>query len=313
MHISAALQGSVTAVYSVTFITALLGNILLTHIIRQNRPLTAVSILMVNMAVSDLLTAVFIMPYSVAYTYVQYRWFGGITGTITCKLLHFVIGTTIAASIFTLLAISFERYIAIVKPGLCPLFTKRPIMLSVSIWFSSVTFMCVLLYVYVQINLDGVPYCFAEWESFFQNNNLSPKIFYSSIAIMLYILPLIAITVSSRLIIKKLKDQEAIFNGLRSTRREISFQKRNHQVMRMLLVIVALFAVCWLPIHVLHILIYFYEDIYRSLPLSVPLYLFWFSHTNSALNPWVVILLNGSFRETFMDMVRGLRCYLRFR
>ena len=307
---SATLQVSLTAVYCATFITALLGNILLIQIIRQRHPLTPVSILIVNMAASDLLTAVFAMPYSVGYLYVQTRWFGGIAGTITCKLLHFVIGTTIAASIFALLAISVERYIAVVKPVLYPTFTKRPICLSTPIWLSSIIFMCVFLFVQVQTDLDDVPHCFADWEAYFQSK-INAKIFYSLVAIMLYILPLIAIAVSSMLIIKKQKGQKITFDEYQPTTHALNLQQRNHRVMRMLLVIVALFAVCWLPVHVLHILIYFYEDIYWSLPQSVPLYLFWISHANSALNPCVVILLNDSFRKTFMDMVRGLRCYKR--
>ncbi|KAL9984216.1 hypothetical protein ACROYT_G006489 [Oculina patagonica] len=71
------LQISLTAMYSITFITALLGNILLLHIIRLHRPFNSVSILISNMAASDLLTALFAMPYSTAYLYVQHRWFGG--------------------------------------------------------------------------------------------------------------------------------------------------------------------------------------------------------------------------------------------
>ena len=83
--------------------------------------------------------------------------------------------------------------------------------------------------------------------------------------------------------------------------------------MRLLLAIVILFAVCWLPVHLLHFLIFFYQDIYLALPQSVPLFLFWVSHANSALNPCVVILLNGSFRKTLMALIRSLSCRLRFK
>ena len=308
---SSALQISLTAVYSVTFITALLGNILLIHIIRQRRPLSAVSILIVNMAASDLLAALFTIPYSVAYFYVQSHWFGGIAGTISCKVVHFVIGTTISSSIFTLLAISVERYIGVVKPVLYPSFIKHPALLSIAIWLSSVSYMGVFLYVYrVAKDHNGVSHCFADWEPL-SRTELSPKIFYSSVAIVLYILPLFIIAILSTLIIRKLEAQKISVNGYLSTTHALNFQNRNHYVMRMLLVIVMLFAVCWLPVHVLHLLMYFYPDIYNSLPLPVPLLLFWISHANSALNPCVVIILNGSFRKTFVDMVRCLCCYQR--
>ena len=310
--ISETLQESLTALYALTFITALLGNILLIYIIRQRRPLTPMSILIVNMAASDLLTALFTMPYSTAFLYVQTHWFGGIAGKITCKLLHFVIGSTIASSIFALLAISGERYIAVVKPLWYPAFTRRPILLSVSIWLSSVLFMCAFLFVYVQTDING-PHCYADWEAVFKNANLSPRIFYSTVAVTLYILPLTAIAVSSVIIMRKLKDQKIPFCAFHHTTREANFKKRNRYIMRLLLAIVILFAVCWLPVHLLHFLIFFYEDIYLALPKSVPLFLFWVSHANSALNPCVVILLNGSFRKTLMDLIRSLSCRLRFK
>ena len=119
--ISETLQESLTALYTLTFITALLGNILLIYIIKQRRPLTPMSILIVNMAASDLLTALFTMPYSVAFLYVQTRWFGGIAGKITCKLLQFVIGSTIASSIFALLAISITLLAVAITIYILPL------------------------------------------------------------------------------------------------------------------------------------------------------------------------------------------------
>lgn len=258
------------------------------------------------MAVSDLLTALFAMPYSTAYLYVQHRWFGGIVGTITCKLVNFVIGTTIAVSVFALLTISVERYIAVVKPLAYPKFIKRPILLSIAIWFLSVLFMSVSLFTHdVEIAPGGIALCFMDWEPLF--SSVSQKIFYSAVAIVLYVLPLFAIAVLSAFIIRKLNKTTAALDGDQPAEHASSTsRKRNHRVMRMLLVVVTLFAVCWLPIHVLHIVINFFADVYISLPPSVALFLFWVSHANSALNPCVFILLNDSFRKSFMGILRSL-------
>lgn len=292
--------------YSVTFITALLGNILLIHIIRLHRPFNSVSILIANMAASDLLTALFAMPYSAAYLYVQHGWFGGIMGSISCKLVNFVIGTTIAVSIFALLTISVERYIAVVKPLSYPTFIKRPILLSTAIWFSAVIFMSVFLYVHeVEMGSDGVTQCSMNWEPLF-GNKVSPKVFYATIAIVLYVLPLFSIAVLSALIIRKLNKTTASLDGNHLAEHvTVTARKRNHHVMRMLLAVITLFAVCWLPVHVLHILIYFFGGIYISLPPSVALLLYWVSHANSALNPCVIILLNDSFRKSLMTILQS--------
>ena len=313
LGLSGAFQTSIIATYCVTFIIALIGNILLIHITRERRPLNTVSVLIINMAASDLLAALFTMPYTVAFVYVQTRWFGGITGTISCKIVQFVIGSAIASSIFALLAISVERYVAVVKPILYPSFVKRPVLLSVAIWFSSLIFMGVNLYVFETVtDDDGVTHCFSNWEPL-MCNELSPKIFYTAVAILLYILPLVVIAVLSALIIKKLISQKQPDSGLQLPTHALNFHKRNHQVMRMLLAIVILFAVCWLPVHVLHLLLFFYEELYISLPTSVILSLFWISHANSAINPCVVILLNGSFRTSLTNKFHRLSCNLCFR
>lgn len=292
--------------YSVTFITALLGNMLLIHIIRLHRPFNSVSILIANMAASDLFTALFAMPYSAAYLYVQHRWFGGMMGSISCKLVNFVIGTTIAVSIFALLTISVERYIAVVKPLLYPTFIKRPILLSTAIWFSSVLFMSVFLYVHdIEMAPGGVTQCSMNWEPLL-SNELSPKIFYATVAIVLYVLPLFSIAVLSAFIMRKLNKTTASLDGNHlAEHATITARKRNHHVMRMLLAVITLFAVCWLPVHVLHILLYFYGDIYISLPPSVALLLYWVSHANSALNPCLIIVLNGSFRKSLMGILQS--------
>ena len=302
------LRVTLTAMYSVTFITALLGNILLMHIMRLNRPFNSVSILIANMAASDLLTALFAMPYSTAYLYVQHGWFGGIMGSISCKLVNFVVGTTIAVSIFALLTISVERYIAVVKPLSYSTFIKRPILLSTAIWLSAVIFMSVFLYIHdVEKGLDGVTQCSMNWEPLF-SNEVSPKVFYTTIAIVLYVLPLFSIAVLSALIIRKLNKTTAFLDGNHPEEHvhaTITTRKRNHHVMRMLLAIITLFAVCWLPVHVLHILIYYFGGVYISLPPSVALLLYWVSHANSALNPCVIILLNGSFRKSLVAILRS--------
>ena len=300
------LQISLTVVYSVTLITALLGNLILLRIIRLRRPPTTVSILLSSMAVSDLLTALFVMPYTICYLYVQQEWFPGVTGVITCKFINFVVGTTIAVSIFALLTISLERYMAVVRPMLYPSFIKRPILFSAAIWVFSALFMSFYLYIHDTYTIDGVTLCVMDWEPLF-SNEYGPKFFFSSVAAILYVVPLFIIAILSCLIIKKLnRTKTALSSDQPAEHLSDTFRKRHQRVMRMLIVIVVLFTVCWLPVHVIHILVYFYGEIYMSLPPSLPLFLFWVSHLNSALNPCVVILLNDSFRKSFRVIFHSL-------
>ena len=76
------------------------------------------------------------------------------------------------------------------------------------------------------------------------------------------------------------------------------------RVIRMLIIIVVAFAVCWLPVHVYQL----DESLSTNGALWDP-YVFvyicyWFSHANSAINRWLYIGLNGKMKAAFKNMVR---------
>ena len=95
------------------------GNILVIYAVANFQHMrTTTNVLITHMAAADLITTVFAMPYSIIFLYIQGRWFGGVLGSLFCKLVHFVIAVTIAASIIALFLVSLERYFAVIKYGL---------------------------------------------------------------------------------------------------------------------------------------------------------------------------------------------------
>ena len=75
----------------------------------------------------------------------------------------------------------------------------------------------------------------------------------------------------------------------------------------MLIIIVAVFAVCWLPAHVMHFYVYYYYDIYKSFPPYISLVAFFISHANSAINPFLYITLNKNFMRAFVDITERFK------
>ena len=73
--------------------------------------------LLLNLAVADMMVALFLAPRFILDPY-QFKTSDGMTDTLVCKLLtssNFAwLGA--AASVFTLVAIAFERYYAVVYP-----------------------------------------------------------------------------------------------------------------------------------------------------------------------------------------------------
>jgi len=73
----------------------------------------------------------------------------------------------------------------------------------------------------------------------------------------------------------------------------------------MLIIVVVVFAVCWLPVHV-----YQMDDSVKMGALWPPAliyFCYWFSLANSAINPWLYIGLNGKMNAAFTKLVRCCR------
>ena len=93
-------------------------------------------------------------------------------------------------------------------------------------------------------------------------------------------------------------------HNISENQREQEIPKK--KVIRMLIIVVVVFAVCWLPVHV-----YQMRD---SVTIAsgatvdwghyVIIYVcYWFGNANSAINPWLYIVLNGKMKAALKKMI----------
>ena len=76
----------------------------------------------------------------------------------------------------------------------------------------------------------------------------------------------------------------------------------------MLIIVVVVFAVCWLPVHVYQM----HDGVSIGVsgrgamwdPYVIIYICYWFSQANSAINPWLYIGLNGKMKAAFNTMIR---------
>ena len=94
-----------------------MGNSLVIYVITKHRSMrTSTNCLIMNLAVCDLLITVLQAPAFIKQLYIGDTWFGGTLGNVTCKILSFVISLLIFCSIFNLVAIAIDRYLAVARP-----------------------------------------------------------------------------------------------------------------------------------------------------------------------------------------------------
>ncbi|XP_061188104.1 cholecystokinin receptor type A-like [Saccostrea echinata] len=109
-----ALSSEVAAVcYAVIFVLALLGNSLVIATLVQNKRMrTVTNVFLLNLAISDLLLALFCMPFNIIPMLMR----NFVFGPTFCYLSRYFQGVSVGVSSFTLVAISLERYFAICRP-----------------------------------------------------------------------------------------------------------------------------------------------------------------------------------------------------
>ena len=275
---------SFSIVYAITMIVALGGNTLLIYIVwkkPETRNLT--SFLFVNMAVADLLIAVFQMPISIAIFYFHHI-------QIPCEFFYYSAFVSISASIFCLVVMAFDQYFAVVHPFRRSIWFRKPKIITPVVWISSMALMLVVPFAFKPIN--GV--------CFFNDTVISPLTFWSFILVIDYLLPLAIISILYIIVAGKLwLHKMPADHEVRLHQRQQEIPKK--KVIRKLIIVVMVFGICWLPVHVYQM----HKSVQMGAfwPPSLIYLFYWLSQANSAINPWLYVGLNGKMRAAFTKML----------
>lgn len=294
----------VLLVYSLMFLLSLNGNIMTVFIVLAKPYMRSVTnCLIANMAIADLLMTFSAMPYSAAYMYVKSRWFGGIMGMITCKILQFSVALSVAASVLTLVVIALDRFFAVVYPFKRASVIRKIWVVSTVIWVLSGLSMSPYLYYYKLLLLqDGYYHCSVSWEPLANSWEASP-IYFSFLFIALYLIPLLIIAFFYGIVSFKLWIRRIPGNPSAANLRHAELSKR--RTIKMLIIIVIVFSLCWLPAHLMHFFIFFDEKTYDKIPSLWQQIAFGVSQGNSSINPYLYIALNRNFRRAYVDVLRS--------
>ena len=293
---SALTNAILVVAYVTLFIAACVENTIVIYLVRTNRYLkqSTFNYLIINMAVADLIDVCFATLVSVTFVFVGLQWIPGLVGKVSCKLVYFIFVMSIGLSISTLIIMSVDRYMAIehtMKKPMSLATAKRSIALS---WIISAIVASPYLYKMDTRKIsDNTTICASIW-----SDDPEQDLFYSKLeecakALIFYVLPLIVIGTTSIIIGYSLRKRRPI--GDSQTQQRVNIQ--NQKIYRLLVATVALFAFCWSFAHVNHLMSVFFSLKYCALPAPVPLFFYWISHINAAVNPIIYFTFNNKFKQ----------------
>ncbi|XP_041471029.1 orexin receptor type 2-like [Lytechinus variegatus] len=273
---------------------ALGGNFLVVYAVLRNEHMRSVTnYYIMNLSVADILVSLICFGPTAVGDVTETWWLGA----TACKLIPYFQHVTECVSIYTLTAIAADRYLAICHPLKFRIRASRTIFIIIAVWIWS--FVAVLPQaIFSELEYDehtpsiNRPVWLAKCYETGWHNSLWQKVYYVSIVLLTYILPLCVIVVTYSMVCirlwsaipteetsrKKPTDSNnesrhqnsgksnhtgngAIRGGSRSrsgpvkTSTETQVESRR-KVARMLIIVAFIFFICYLPINVLNTLRY---------------------------------------------------------
>ncbi|XP_030628284.1 pyroglutamylated RF-amide peptide receptor [Chanos chanos] len=291
-------------IYTVIFLLALVGNILVVYIVVRRRGIqTATNIFICSLAISDLLICFFCIPFTLLQN-ISSEWFGGV---LVCKTIPFVQTTAIVTGILTMTCIAVERYQGTVHP----LKIRRQCtphgaykMLGV-VWIAAMIVGSPMLSVQqLEVKYDFLyelshVCCQERWRSVALR-----KLYATFILVALFLLPLAVMLVlytriGIELWIRKRVGDSSVLNTM--NRREVDkISRKKRRAIKMMIIIVVLFTVCWAPFHTVHMLFEYdyldgaYDDVTVNMIIAVTQAI---GFSNSINNPIVYAFMNENFQK----------------
>lgn len=272
----------------------LIGNGLVIYVVlRFSKMKTVTNLYILNLAISDVLFLIS-MPFLITTTLLEY-W---IFGRAMCKIFFVLFSINFFTSVFTLTAMSADRYLAVCHPVRSVYYrtTRIAFFVCLSIWSISFFVMLpVILYSTTIQNRQNPSQetCTISWP---ENQPIpGDKAFTWYTFLLGFLIPVALISVFYISVILRLRSV-----GPRKKSKER--KKSNRKVTRMVLAMISVYVICWLPY-------WCFQGNLTFRPKDSPLpewqiYMFnaftLLSFANSMINPVLYAFLSDVFRKSFL-------------
>ena len=278
----------------VVFLVGLGGNGLVIFSILSNKEMQSSSnILILNMALVDALVVTFVPALTVTYIIPLYPF-----GNIWCKFNQYFIYACSFVGIYTLVAVSINRYLAVVYPVRSIYYRtkKNSFICALVIWIISLignipTTMYFEVYNYAVEN-ETKSTC--DTVDHKPDNPKDVKSFYGSFFVLGYFLPVSFLCILYGRMLKKLRHIEVPGDNQSNERMRV-----HKRVTKLVVTVVFVYAFCNLPLNVVFMIQHFGYYPKNNLTFAIQNAAYNLGLINSCVNPFIYAFLSTEFREKF--------------
>ena len=277
-------------------VLSLVGNILICVSVYRNRRLrTITNLYIIALAISDLLSAVFVMPLG-AGVLISSRW---VFGDVLCQFHAFFSLFVIYVSPVTMGLTAVNRFVRICKSErqYKSLFsTKKSRVLLAVVWtfVASYTLVPRLFGLQAYEFVPGYAQC-----SIAHLSEIGKMIHYGIVLTLFLITPLIATIISYFKVAKKVRQHNSsdVISTIQRGRSYTGISSQEIKLSKSLFAVVFAFMMCWIPFWVIVVLRRFH--LVDTMPRSVELLCMFFLYFSNTINPFIYAGMNPLFKREF--------------
>lgn len=274
--------------FSLIGVIGFVGNLLTVITVLCNPQMrNTTNLLILNLSLADLLFICFCIPFTaVDYSFGQWPF-----GLAWCKIVQYLIVVTAYISIYTLVLMSMDRFLAVCYP-VSRIRNESNTLISIAVLWLGVliinlpAFHAHGLLDYVD-NDRKLTSCM-----FIENDVLSWSTFHIYMFASSYLMPLVLI--SGLYLFMLMRLWKSNLTQSKESRRG------KRRVTRLVLIVVACFATLWLPIQTILLLKSFHlykSDSHLTIALQISAHIL--AYTSSCINPLLYAFLSENFRKSF--------------
>ncbi|XP_035788287.1 substance-P receptor-like isoform X2 [Anopheles albimanus] len=290
--------------YGTISLLAVIGNSLVIWIVLTTKQMqTITNMFIANLALADVTIGVFAIPFQFQAALLQ-RWN---LPEFMCPFCPFVQLISVNVSVFTLTAIAVDRHRAIINPLRARTSKNISKFVISAIWLLSFALAAPILFalrvrpVY-NIVLGGmnetytnvtVPFC-----KVVNFEHAEIQLYRYVLVLVQYFIPLFVISFVYIQMAFRLWGSKTPGNAQDS--RDITMLKNKKKVIKMLIIVVALFGVCWFPLQLYNILHVTVPEINEYRFINIIWFVCdWLAMSNSCYNPFIYGIYNEKFKREF--------------
>ncbi|CAF0921286.1 unnamed protein product [Rotaria sp. Silwood1] len=304
------LQATALIVYTLLSILTLGGNALVCLIVFQFMGvITVTNLFIANLALTDLFIGLFCIPIVLISDYLLSDW---PFGTFMCKFTSFAQSVFVVCTVYTLIAMSVDRYIAIIHPLNEKLTRKQCRLLIGLLWTFSILFSSPIFF-----DMNIIHACFhldsdniTEYtQTMCEAEGLPPSLHtaynFATITII-YLIPLCLLTIIYIRLGWRLHQSRA--PGEAHSERDAKIKKSKQKVIKMCFVVVIMFGVCWFPMQLYTNILrpYLEEFVHQDYVPHVYFAFHLMAMSNSCINPAIYGVMSSKFRDGYLHYWQNL-------